>query len=455
MGPCDRVGIRRRRGCPAGTFTASRAFRGPAGRSLPRIPMSGPAAVVVGAGAIGAAIGLRLQMDGWRVTVVDPLGPGEATSFGNAGLIATHIIHPVGTPGILWRAPRMILDSQAALTIRWRYLPRLLPWLSQFVQASRPDRVREITSALAGILATAHEEFLPLIEAAEAASLIRRQGILVAYRSERLFRSRAAQREAALRLGVRFRILDGAELRRFAPALSTEVAFGVLYPDSAHTVNPHALVLGMADAARRRGAEFLRERVVGFDFGGSGVRAVRTEGVTLPADVVAVAAGAWSGPLAEMLGCRAPLDTERGYHVTIEEPEVAPPLPVISADPQFGITPMGMGLRLAGTVEFGGLRAPPNPARHELLLRHARALLPGLRGGRRSNWMGFRPSLPDSMPVIGRAPGCSNAFLAFGHGHLGLTLAGSTASAIAACARGEGASFDLAPFSAGRFGTPR
>ena len=409
-------------------------------------------AIVIGAGAVGIATALYLQRDGWRVTVLDPQGPAERTSGGNAGLIATSHVTPVAMPGTLLKVPKMLLDPDSALAIRWRYLPKLLPWLVRFVRASTPARVEAISRALVDILSGAIDAYAPLIEDAGASELMHRRGLLVTYGSNRSFRAAQQELDLKRRLGIKLEALGQSELRQLEPALSHEIACGVHYPDVGHTVDPKQLIKVLAQHFCHRGGELVAGQALGFEIGAEGVRAVRTDAGSLAADACVVAAGAWSKPLAAELGSPTPLDTERGYHVTLAEPEVEPALPIVSGDFRFGITPMAMGVRLAGTVEFGGLDAPPNPARHQLLIKHAKTILPGLNTQLPSYWMGHRPSMPDSLPVIGRPPRFRNAYLAFGHGHLGLTVAAVTGKAIAALAADRPPPFDLTPFRPERFG---
>ena len=408
-------------------------------------------AAVIGAGAVGIATALYLQRDGWQVTVIDPEAPGEKASGGNAGLLALAHVAPVAMPGTLRQVPRMLLDPEAALRIRWRHLPRLLPWLTRFVRAATPARVEAISRALADLLRDALEAYTPLVKAAGATNLIHRQGYLVAMASERAFAAGQAELDLRRRRGVRFEVLRDGEIRQLVPALAKEIKTGIFYPDVGHTVDPKQLVKALAEALVRGGAVLRRARALGFETGGNGVSAVMTDEGAIGADLVVVAAGAWSRPLAAALGSPVPLDTERGYHVTLPEPGIEPRLPVVSSELRFCATPMAMGLRLAGTVEFAGLEAPPDPRRWRVMLQHAKRLYPALNDRGATYWMGHRPSLPDSLPVIGRAPHHANAYLAFGHGHIGLTTAAVTGRAIADQVAGRAPRFDLTPFRADRF----
>lgn len=417
--------------------------------------MTGPSgqktAVVIGAGIVGLCSALYLQRDGWRVTVIDPEDPGTGASGGNAGLIAVSIVTPVAMPGILKQVPRMLLDPEGPLSIRWRYLPRLLPWLAGFVRASTRTRVDTISAALAGMATTAFDAYEPLLRDAGVADLIRRQGYLVVLNKASQMDLMAPELAIKRRLGISYEILDAGEVRQLIPALGPDVLKAVLYPDVGHVVDPQKLSTGLAGCLVERGGELLKQRATGFDLGPEGVRAVRTDSGDRPVDLVVVAAGAWSRPLAAMLGSKVPLDTERGYHVMIPDPGIETRLPVVSAELRFCVTPMSEGLRLAGTVEFAGLDAPPNAARTELLKRHAKRMFPDLVTDGATTWMGRRPSMPDSMPVLGRSPRHRNACFAFGHGHIGFTCAASSGKAIADLAAGRGPDFDLTHFAANRF----
>ena len=408
-------------------------------------------AVVIGAGIVGVACGLSLRRDGWSVTLIDRAGPGEGTSKGNAGLMALSHVTPMALPGIVRRVPGMLLDPDAPLAIRWRYLPRLAPWLTHFLRASRPAEVERICAALADLVLGALDAYAPLLEFAGARDLVQRRGVLYVYESDRSFARARPEIELRQRFGVEVETLGPEEIRQLVPDLAPIFSGGAFYPASGHVIDPFGLVQTLAEALTRGGGTMLREDVLGFDFNAQGVAAVRTAAAAHPADAVVIAAGAWSKPLVRQLGLGVPLDTERGYNVTVADPGIGPRLPVVSGDYRFGVTPMLDGVRLGGTVEFAGLEAPPDPSRHALLMKHAKRLYPKLDVSRRTEWMGFRPSMPDSLPVIGAAPGHRNAYLAFGHGHIGLTTAAATARAISDLAAARPPAFDLAPFRPDRF----
>lgn len=406
---------------------------------------------VVGAGIVGLCTALYLQRDGHRVTVLDPAGPGEGASKGNANVIAVESCVPVATPGIARRVPGMLLDPLGPLAIRWSYLPRLTPWLVRFLLASRRERVEAISAALRSLLAQAMDAYRPLIEAAGVTDMFRPTGMLMVFEAEAKFAAFAGDLALQRRRGVKVELLGPAELRQMEPALAPIFRRAAFYPENWQTVNSLRLVQALAEDFRRRGGTVKRTAARGFAFGPHGPTGVLTGEGREDCDAVVVAAGAWSKPLAAALGERVPLDTERGYHTMLPRPGVMPRLPVYSADGGFVATPLEDGLRFAGTVELGGLEAPPNYARAEALLRRGRRMFPGLVEAGATEWMGFRPSMPDSLPVIARTGRHPNAYLAFGHGHLGLTLGAVTGRLVADLLAGRNTSIDMESFSCRRF----
>ncbi len=415
-------------------------------------PASGPRHVaVVGAGIVGVCAALWLQRDGHRVTLFDPRGIGEAASKGNASVIAVESCIPVGTPGILRRVPGMLMDPLGPLAIRWTYLPRLAPWLWRFVRASAPARVEAISIALRSILTQALSAYHPLVEQAGAADMIRRTGWLGVWETEAGFRASQFGLELQRRRGVRMVVLRPEELRQFEPALAPIFRHAIHFPENAYVTDNHRLVQVLAESFWGRGGRVVREAVRGFALGPGGPSHLRTESGDHAVDAVVVAAGAWSKDLARDLGHSVPLETERGYHVMLPDPGPVPRLPLYSGDHSFAVTPLEHGLRFAGTVELGGLQAPPNYARARVLLEHGRRMFPGLREAGMTQWMGFRPSMPDSLPLISGSPLHRNAFFAFGHGHLGLTLAAITGRLVADLVAGRGTGIDMAPFRIDRF----
>jgi D-amino-acid dehydrogenase len=407
---------------------------------------------VIGAGIVGMSAARYIQRDGAHVTVVDPLPPGKGTSFGNAGGIAVTEVVPLSVPGTLARVPRWLLDPLGPLTIRWSYLPRLTPWLWRFWRAGTRKRVEAASEALASLLASTYDDYEPLLLEAGIRDLLHRQGCISLYRSEAALEHDSLEWEIKRERGVRVERLGPNEIRQMEPDLAQVFHAGMFMPDWGHVADPYRIVAGIAEAFARSGGVIREGRVVSFEIGAEGPRSVDTvSGERIAFDQVVIAAGAWSHRLTRQLGSKVPLETERGYHTTLPNPGVDVRRMLHSAEGGFVLTPMSMGLRLAGTVELGGLEAPPNYDRAKVLVTRARQFLPKLNADGGSEWMGFRPSLPDSLPVIARSPRFANVFYAFGHGHLGLTEGATTGRIIAALAAGRPPGIDLAPFRVDRF----
>lgn len=408
-------------------------------------------AVVIGAGVVGISTALYLQRDGAHVTLIDPESPAEAgASFGNAGLIATHIVQPIATASILPKIPSMLLDELAPLAIRWRYLPTITPWLVRLLKATRPTQVERISKALASELRFAEEAYGPLLDDA-ASPLFHRNGILVVYPDEHYLALNEPIFDLQRRNGVALEKLGHNEVRNLVPDLSPNYRYGIRYRDAGHVSDPLLFAKILFQQFQRAGGELKVARATSFNIRNDRVTGVETSGGLELADLVVVAAGIWSKHLAAKLGSRVPLDSERGYHVTLAQPGIDVGTAMMVGDIRFAVTPMRTGLRLAGTIEFAGLKAAPNPKRHEALIQNARRVFPGLKSEHQTRWMGHRPSLPDSLPVVSRSPRYANAYFNFGHGHLGLTSAAITGRTIADMVAGRPTLFDTTPFRVDRF----
>ena len=406
--------------------------------------------VVLGAGVVGMACALYLQQAGFRVTVIDRNGPGEGCSKGNAGVFAIDHVIPLAAPGILRDVPGMLFDPLGPLRIHWRYLPRLMPWLFRFLAAARPRRAEEVSQALAALLGSALDAWRPLLAQSKAEKLVRTGGWLVVYRSEKRYRAAAWERAWIQRLGVRIEDLSTEALHQFVPALDPAVRFGARFPEAEFSVNSYELVQAMAAAFVGAGGAIQRAEVKQAGADDAGVWVKTDEGENR-SDMLVLAMGAWSGPLAAQLGNPVPLDTERGYHVTLPQSGVEIPCPIMSGDYKMIATPMNVGLRFAGTVEFAGLEAPPDYRRARVMVERGRRVFRSLDDTGATEWMGFRPTLPDFLPVIGRSPKFDNVLFAFGHQHLGLTLAGITGRVITDLASGRAPELNLEPYRIERF----
>ncbi len=407
---------------------------------------------VLGSGIVGACTAAWLQRDGHTVTFVDPLDAGEACSFGNAGSLSPSACLPVGMPGVWRNAPKWLLDPDGPLTIRARYLPVVLPWLIRFLSFSTKTEVARIARAMRDLLGPVFDCYEPLLQRANASHLVRRTGCLYVYSSREAADRWKWGMDLRRSLGVELQAVDSEELAELEPDLKGRFRFGHYAPENGSTVDPSALVKAIHAQAIKDGARHIRAEATGFQAKNGVVSAVLLgNGEKLEADGVVLAAGAWSARLAQKLGIRMPLESQRGYHVTVRNPNVNLNRTVMAVESNIMVNPMAMGLRFAGTVEFAGLSAPPRNSRAEALLRKGQQLFPNLDPASRAFWMGHRPCLPDSMPVIGRAPTVENAWIGVGHGHVGMCGGATTGREIANLVAERPTEIDLQPFRPDRF----
>lgn len=409
--------------------------------------------IVVGAGIVGISCALALQGRGYQVTVVDRLEPGEACSYGNAGVIATSSCLPLVMPGTLRKAPGWLLRRDGPLAIDWRYLPRLAGWFRQARRFKTDSEVRRIAAALFDLHGRAVEDHLAQAREAGCADIIEPTRYLHVYRTEESFRGEARAWQLRRELGFSFEVVDGRALSEIEPQLAPGFATGVLLEGHAIARNPGRLVKALArDLVNRQGSICRAEvRAIKPDADGRIVVETASGSGALEAGSVVLAAGVWSATLAKGLGHDFPLVSERGYHVMFEDPGLHLAQPVMLADSKVVATSMEEGLRLAGTAEFADVDRPASMRRVAALRETAIRLLPALRDGRWRHWTGARPSLPDTLPVIGRSHLHRNVCFAFGHGHTGLTASATTARAIADLVAGDKPPLDMHPFRAERF----
>ncbi|TGQ53024.1 FAD-binding oxidoreductase [Mesorhizobium sp. M1C.F.Ca.ET.193.01.1.1] len=403
---------------------------------------------VVGAGVVGLATALRLAAEGLEVMLIDPNEPGSGASFGNAGTLAEYACMPVGTPAVLRALPKLLFDPDSPFSLRWTALFQLAPWLTRFVRQSLPAATRANAAALAGLLTEALPAWEEMACEAKVTDLLRRNGCLYLYRREADLTGSASSRDVRASFGVHQQVLTPKEVAALEPNLPAVAGGGLYFPESLNVTDPSQVMRRLFDAASARGVVLCQAKVTGLEANRGGVR-LSGPGFAAIARKAVIAAGAFSRPLAALAGDRIPLETERGYH--LEFPTETPLLtrPVCPVDLGFYMTPMAGRLRVAGTVELGGLAAPPNPRRLALLDRGVRQFFPN-PGKPSSQWLGFRSSLPDSRPVIGPSAKSPDVIHAFGHGHLGLTLAAVTARWVAGFIAGRGNPL-AADFAAARF----
>ncbi|MBL4542343.1 MAG: FAD-binding oxidoreductase [Rhodobacteraceae bacterium] len=407
--------------------------------------------VIVGAGIVGVAAAIWLQRAGRDVILIDRQAPGEGASHGNGGVLAAAAVVPVPVPGLVWKAPRMLFDPDGPLFLKWRYLPRLAPWLMRYMATATAPAVRRRAAALAAIIGDSLADHQALAAGTAAERWIVPSDYLYLYRDRAAFEADAFGWTVRAENGFAWEVLEGAAFHAYDPCFAPGLDCAIRLPDHGRIADPGRYVKDLAAHAEDRGARLVRAEVTDIAREGGRVAGVRAGGTTIPCAAVLLSAGAWSGPLARKLGLAVPLESERGYHLELWEPSVMPRAPVMIASGKFVATPMDGRLRLAGIVEFGGLDAPPSRAPFRLLERQIRAAIPGIAWKRTVEWMGHRPSIADSIPVLGAVPGVAGAFTAFGHDHVGLTGGPKTGRILAQLIAGERPNLDLDPFSPARF----
>ena len=409
---------------------------------------------VVGAGIVGAATALALAAEGHAVTVMDRGDVGAGTSFGNAGGIVGGAVMPTATPSLIRALPSYLFDRHGAAVLRPAYALQALPWLLRFIAAARPARVASIASALQPLVSNAVEAHRTLAGLSGAGELIRPVGWLKAYRSSAAFARTAFERELMRQHGVNFSVLGAGELADLEPSLNPDAyTCGLFQPDAGFVHYPMGLAQAYFNGAVQRGAQFIQEDVREIKpLDGGGV-SLRTDQTTRRFDSVVVATGAWSRQFTAQLGDHVSLDTERGYHLSLAMTN-GPLLtrPVGFPEKDCVLSPMHDGISVISGDELAGLTAPPDFRRIRGLMPFINSVLPGTRGQKiQREWMGYRPSTPDSLPVIGRSPRCASVFYAFGHGHIGLTLSALTGQLIAGMVSGQPDRFDMNPYRINRF----
>lgn len=407
--------------------------------------------VIVGAGIVGLACAFRLTEAGRSVLLVDRTGLAEETSRGNAGAFAFSDIMPLATKDVLKKLPRWLADPLGPFTVRPEYLAQITPWMMRFWRAGWPDRVADGIAAQGALMRLARSEMDGLVTAAGLRHFVRSDGVLELYESEVELRATQHEIDAKTREGIDIRVVRGDDLRALQPGLDPRFVVGTFIPAWQTVTDPYDFALALGAAAMARGATFRKAEVRALRPLGEGASVAFADGTTLTARKVVVASGAWSRSLVAPLGELIPLDTERGYNTTLPPGAFDLKRQLVFPGHGFVVTPLSAGVRIGGAVELGGLNLPPNFGRADAMLHKAAKFMPGLKTAGGRQWMGFRPSLPDSLPAIGRSRPSPHIFYAFGHGHLGLTQSAATGRLIADLVTGAAPSLDLTPFSPQRF----
>lgn len=407
---------------------------------------------VIGAGIIGVSIAYALRRRGRAVMLIERGEPGRATSFGNMASIAVTQFAPISRPANWSRMPRWLLDPEGPIRIAPSYLPRMLPWFLRFVLAGRPARVDALERAGAALCQRVHADLGSLLAETGLSHLLSDAGCLSVYMDDAELAADREQIDLIRRFGFDMEVLDSAAVRRLEPALSHDIRHALLLPQGRTIRDPFELTTQLHERFLQAGGQALTGEVVAFGHRDGGADTlILADGRRVAVAEVVLAAGAWTGKLSRQLGEPIPLETERGYHTQFTAPGVTMRHSLLRPARAFMLCPIAGGIRVGGTVELAGLEAPPNYRRARVLAKRAKEMLPALQTAELSEWMGHRPALPDTIPIISRSARQANVFYATGHGHLGVTLAATTARLIADLVTGVTPPVDISPYRIDRF----
>ncbi|SPH23675.1 D-amino acid dehydrogenase 1 [Defluviimonas aquaemixtae] len=410
-----------------------------------------PDVLIIGAGVIGLSIAHEALARGLTVTVIDREGPAAGASAGNAAAFAFTEIQPLASPATLLKSPAWLLDPLGPLSVPPRYTARIAPWMLRFAVASLPHRVARSTAAQAALMTLARTSVEPFMAATGTLPMLQRNGQIQVYETARAFDAARRACDAAARHGFTFRHLAGGdEIAAIQPGLAPRFGHAIFTPDWWSVADPKLYVEALAETFRDRGGALERAEARAISLAGQ-TAVLTTDGRRLEAGRIVLAAGAHSHRIARTIGDRIPLETERGYNTTLPPGACDLRCHITFAEHGFVASPLSTGIRIGGAVELGGLDLPPNFTRARAMLRKAADFLPGLEAEGGREWMGFRPSLPDTLPAIGESPRAPEVIHAFGHGHLGLTQSTATARIVADLLTGTPPPIDIAAFSPGRF----
>lgn len=408
-----------------------------------------PNTVIIGGGVVGLALARNLIADGHSVTLIERDPGGFNTSCGNAGGFGVTEVMPLEMTGVLRKLPGWLMDPLGPVRIGPSRMLPMLPWMMGMARASRTGERARIAGALAALLSRARQDTRPLLAELDLLGELHERGAVWAYETQAAFARDAADRAARRALGVEMHELTGDEVRALEPALGPRVVAGLMTPQWMHLDNPAHVVRGLERLLAARGMTVVRGQAVAV----AGQEVVLQDGgrVSFAGGQLVIAAGVWSGDLCRQMGDRVLLESERGYNRTLPDPGITLTREVIFAERHFVATPMSVGLRIGGAAEFRGLKGAPDYRRSAALAELAALYLPGLRTTGGTDWMGHRPATPDSLPVIGVSPSRADVFHAFGHGHVGLTLAATTAQLLTDLIVGRPPGVDPTPYSISRF----
>ncbi|MCB6185012.1 FAD-binding oxidoreductase [Leeia sp. TBRC 13508] len=408
--------------------------------------------VIIGAGIIGAALAFELQQAGKQVVLVDKGEPGKGASFGNMASIAVTEFMPASRPHTWLKVPGWVLDPEGPVRFRPSYMPKLAPWLMRFLWAGRPQKVRELEDAGMVLCKRVYDDFLPMLDKIGMRNALSEQGCLSLYASEAEFKADRDHLNMIERMGIKSPVLNQAQLQALEPAISNQIQKAVLFPLNKSISNPYLLVKTLIQQVEKLGGRVEKGNVVGFEIQDGKVSSVHLKNKPFIAcSEVIIAAGAYTARLSALLDESIPLETERGYHTQIQQSGVELKHSLIWPAKAFMVTPTAGGIRIGGSVEMAGLDADPDFKRAKILVKRAKIALPTLNTTNAQEWMGHRPALPDTVPVMSRSEKMPNVFYSSGHGHLGLTYCATAAKLMTDLIVNQPNAIDMRPYRCGRW----
>ena len=408
---------------------------------------------IIGSGIQGICIGLQLIKKGITVTIFDSNDPlssdFQSASYGNAGHFSPYAVLQFNRPDILYDVPKMLFSSYGPLALKWNYIPKMIPWFLHYLKNCNKKSMLHTAKYMNQILSLSNDAYEEIFREIDTTNLIEKKGIIYVWTKQNL-KSRELEIKVRNDLGIKQKLLTQKEVLELEPNLKPVFDAGVLYEGAMHARDPRGILKAIFKLFLNKGGKFIQENISSLKQISENQTIIKSDSEEYSFEKTIVASGAFSKNLTDQLGENIPLDTERGYHVHFKDMDRLISRPVIFLDRGFGMTPMDQGLRAVGTVELGGLKNPPSKKRIDYLTRCAKELLPQLKE-HEDEWLGFRPTLPDFLPIIGPSLKNKNIIYAFGHHHLGWTLGAITGKIISGIVAEERTNLDLSPYSSKRF----
>ncbi|MEM7731523.1 MAG: FAD-binding oxidoreductase [Pseudomonadota bacterium] len=406
--------------------------------------------IVIGAGICGLSSAIWLRRAGHEVTLIDRDHPGAGASYGNAGLLAGWSMTPVNTPGLHKTALKYLIDPKSPLFLQWSALPRMTPWLWQFIRNANATKLPHMVEGIVGITHDSLDQHRALARGTRAEHWIAESAFSFVYKGRAEYEADALSWSTRADHGLTPDIIEGPAVQEEEPMLSPDCTLLAQLKDFGHILNPGAYMTDLARVLEEEGGRYIQAEAQDIILEDGHITSVLTKTGPLPCDRVVLAAGVWSKPLMAKLGLHVEMIAERGHHLHIKNPSQMPNNPMMIVSGKFAVTPMSTGLRCAGTVELGGTNTTPNRAALRIIAEHVSKSFPALEYDGAEEWLGFRPSTPDSLPLIGEI-GSTGAYAAFGHQHIGLTAGPKTGRLISALISKEPPNMNLSPYTADRF----